>query len=131
MFHQMFEAQANDCNRKSLTGDGRGCGRLLVTDVTEFPLSEIVVKPGFARFPLQQVTNWETDMRMIVLVFALMALAAPSQAAPKNNARTNDALLEQKCKEAVGKEVYEGEGRGGQGRLQVQRFGECMMGMPH
>ena len=70
-------------------------------------------------------------MRMIVLVLSLVALAAPSQAAPKNNARTNYELLEQKCKDAVGKEVYEGEGRGGVGRLQVQRFGKCMMGMPH
>jgi uncharacterized low-complexity protein len=71
-------------------------------------------------------------MRTIVLVLALMALAAPSQAAQKSNARNNDGVsAEQKCRDLVGKEVSEGEGRGGQGRLQAQRFGECMMGMPH
>jgi hypothetical protein len=69
-------------------------------------------------------------MRTIVLAFSLIALAAPSQAAQKTHAKPNDASSEQKCREMVGKEQYEGEGRGG-GRLQAQRFGECMMGMPH
>jgi len=69
-------------------------------------------------------------MRTIVLAFSLIALAAPSQAAPKTTAKHNDALLEQRCREMVGKEQYEGEGRGG-GRLQTQRFGECMMGTAH
>jgi hypothetical protein len=31
----------------------------------------------------------------------------------------------------VGKEVGEGEGRGGAGRLQAQRFSDCMMGTEH
>jgi uncharacterized low-complexity protein len=70
-------------------------------------------------------------MRMIVLAFSLMALAAPAHAAQKTNARNNDASIEQKCREMVGKEQYEGEGRGGVGLLQAQRFGECMVGMPH
>ena len=70
-------------------------------------------------------------MRTIVLVFSLIALAAPSQAAQKTNARNNEASIEQKCRELVGKEQYEGEGRGGVGRLQAQRLGECMIGMPH
>jgi uncharacterized low-complexity protein len=70
-------------------------------------------------------------MRMIVLAFSLMALAAPAHAAQKTNARNNDASIEQKCREMVRKEQYEGEGRGGVGRLQAQRFGECMVGMPH
>lgn len=69
-------------------------------------------------------------MRTIVLAFSLIALAAPSQAAQRSHAKNSDASLEQKCREMVGKEQYEGEGRGG-GRLQSQRFGECMMGMPH
>jgi len=69
-------------------------------------------------------------MRTIVLVFALAAVAAPSQAAQKSHAKNNDAALEQRCREMVGKEQNDGEGRGG-GRLQAQRFGECMMGMPH
>ena len=55
----------------------------------------------------------------------------PAHAAQKTNARNNDASIEQKCREMVGKEQYEGEGRGGVGRLQAQRFGECMIGMPH
>ena len=70
-------------------------------------------------------------MRTIVLVFSLVALAAPSQAAHKTNAKTNDASLEQKCREMVGPEQYDGEGRGGVGRLQAQRFGECLIDMPH
>jgi uncharacterized low-complexity protein len=68
-------------------------------------------------------------MRTIVLALSLIALAAPAQAAQKTHAKHNDASLEQKCRDTVGKEQYEGEGRGG-GRLQSQRFGECMMGMP-
>ena len=69
-------------------------------------------------------------MRTIVLALSLVALAAPSQAAQRSHAKNSDASLEQKCREMVGKEQYEGEGRGG-GRLQSQRFGECMTGMPH
>jgi len=38
--------------------------------------------------------------------------------------------LEQKCREMVGKEVGEGEVRSGINRHQVQRWSECMMGMP-
>lgn len=70
-------------------------------------------------------------MRTIVLVFSLVALAAPSHAAQRSNAKNHDASIEQKCRDMVGKEQYEGEGRGGAGRLQAQRFGECMIGMPH
>jgi hypothetical protein len=68
-------------------------------------------------------------MRTIGLALSLIALAAPAQAAQKTHAKHNDASLEQRCRDTVGKEQYEGEGRGG-GRLQSQRFGECMMGMP-
>jgi hypothetical protein len=69
------------------------------------------------------------SVRMIVLL-SLVALAAPSQAAQRTKARDNGALLEQKC-EMVGKEMGEGEGRGGAGRLQAQRFSDCMMGTEH
>jgi hypothetical protein len=69
-------------------------------------------------------------MRMIVLVFTLIALAAPSHAAPRTKAGDDGASREKVCRDMVGKEVGEGEGRGGQGRLQAQRFGECMMGTP-
>ena len=72
-----------------------------------------------------------TTARTIVLVFSLIALAAPSQAAQNTKARDNGASLEQKCHELVGKEEREGEGRGHIGHLQVQRFSDCMMGMPN
>jgi hypothetical protein len=73
-----------------------------------------------------------TGVRGVALGFSLLALAAPAQAAaPKGQARHNDATLEQTCRDQVGKEAYEGEGRGGQGRLQVQRFSDCMMGTQH
>ena len=71
-----------------------------------------------------------TTARTIVLVFSLIALATPSQAAQKTKARDNGASLEQKCHELVGKEG-EGEGRGHIGQFQVQRFSDCMMGMPN
>lgn len=65
-------------------------------------------------------------MRMIVLVFSLIALAAPSHAAPQNA-----ASIEKKCHELVGREVTEGTGQDSHvGQLQVQRFSDCMMGAP-
>jgi hypothetical protein len=60
-------------------------------------------------------------MKTIVLVFSLIALAASSHAAP----------TEQKCREMVGKEQSETEGRGHAGLLQAQRFSDCMMNAPH
>jgi hypothetical protein len=67
-------------------------------------------------------------MRTIVLAFSLLALAATAHAAPRNNARDNGAALETKCKEQMGKEQPEGEGRSHIGQFQVQRFSDCMMG---
>jgi hypothetical protein len=75
-------------------------------------------------------TILEIDMRMIVLVFTLIALAAPSHAAPRTKAADDGASQEKMCRDMVGKEQPEGEGRGGVGRLQAQRHGECMMGTP-
>lgn len=67
----------------------------------------------------------ETEMRMILLVFSLVALAAPAYAAQKPS-------LEKKCQELVGREDREGEGgRSHVGQLQVQRFSDCMMGAPY
>jgi hypothetical protein len=71
-----------------------------------------------------------TGLRAVALGVSLIALAAPADAAPKGQANHNGATLEQTCRDQVGKEAYEGEGRGGQGRLQAQRFSDCMMGMP-
>ena len=59
-----------------------------------------------------------------------VAFAVPAQAAQKTKASDDGASLEQRCRDMVGKEQSEGEGRGGVGRLQAQRFGECLMGTP-
>ena len=67
--------------------------------------------------------------RTIVLGLSLVALAAPSlQAAPRAQSR-DDASQHQKCRDMVGKETGEGEGRGHAGHFQAQRFSDCMMGM--
>jgi hypothetical protein len=76
-------------------------------------------------------TNLETDMKTIVLVLSLIALAAPAQAAQKTQSRHDSQSLEQKCRQMVGKEQYEGEGRGHIGQMQAQRFSDCMIGMPN
>src|SRR5262249_37036173 len=72
-----------------------------------------------------------TSFRALTLGVSLIALAVPAQAAPKTHARQNDTTLEQTCRDQVGKEANEGEGRAGQGRLQAQAFSACMRGMPH
>jgi hypothetical protein len=70
-------------------------------------------------------------MRTIVLLFSLVALAAPAQAAQKAHQRHESQSLEQKCREMVGKETNEGEGRSHMGQMQSQRFSDCMMGIPN
>ena len=68
-------------------------------------------------------------MRTIVLVFSLIALAAPSHAAPRTKSKVDDvASTEKRCHEMVGKEQYDGEGRTHIDQFQVQRFSDCMMG---
>jgi hypothetical protein len=67
-------------------------------------------------------------MRMIVLVFSLIVLAASSHAAPSTKSRVDAASMEKRCHEMVGKEQYDGEGRSHIGQLQAQRFSDCMMG---
>jgi hypothetical protein len=69
-------------------------------------------------------------LKTIVLAVSLVALATPSLAAPRTQARDHGQgqSLEQTCREQVGKEAYEGEGRGHAGHLQAQRFSDCMMG---
>ena len=75
--------------------------------------------------------NLETDMKMIVLVLSLIALAAPAQAAQNTQSRHDSQSLEQKCRQMVGKEQYEAEGRSHMGQMQAQRFSDCMIGMPN
>jgi hypothetical protein len=63
-------------------------------------------------------------MRTIALLFSLIVLTAPAHAAQRT-------LLEKKCHELVGSEEREGEGgRSHVGQMQVQRFSDCMMGVP-
>ena len=70
-----------------------------------------------------------TTMRTIMLGLSLVALAAPSlQAAPRSQAR-DDMPQDQRCRDMVGKETGEGEGRGHAGHFQAQRFSDCMMGV--
>ncbi len=71
-------------------------------------------------------------MTTIVLVISLIALAAPAHAAQKTRTGVDDAVpMEKRCRDLVGKEQPEGEGRGHVGHLQVQRFSDCMMGVPN
>src|SRR3979409_1485467 len=55
-------------------------------------------------------TNSETEMRMIVLLGSLFALAAPGHAAQPTHPKHENQSLEQKCRAMVGKETVEGEG---------------------
>jgi hypothetical protein len=70
-------------------------------------------------------------MKTIVLVLSLIALAVPAEAARKTYQRHDSQSLEQKCRQMVGKEQYEAEGRSHMGQMQAQRFSDCMMGMPN
>jgi hypothetical protein len=76
-------------------------------------------------------TNSETEMRMIVLLVSLFALAAPAHAAQQTHPKHESQSLEQKCRAMVGKETVEGEGRSHMGQMQAQRLSDCMMGMPN
>lgn len=68
-------------------------------------------------------------MRTIALAISLLVLAVASQAAAQQaNPRNNGVSLEQRCRDMVGKEVGEGEGKSGTMRAQVQRWDDCMMG---
>jgi hypothetical protein len=75
--------------------------------------------------------NTLNTVRTIVLALSLVALAAPLQAAPRTHAGNHGTSLEQTCREKVGKEEREGEGRAHLGELQVHRFSECLMGRPY
>jgi hypothetical protein len=63
-------------------------------------------------------------MRTIVVVLSLIVLATSSYAAQRPS-------LEKTCRGLVGKEVPEAtDGRSHEGQLNVQRFSDCLMGMP-
>jgi hypothetical protein len=63
-------------------------------------------------------------MRTIVVVLSLIGLATPSFAAQRPS-------LEKMCRELAGKEEPEAtDGKSHMGQLNVQRFSDCMMGVP-
>jgi len=65
-------------------------------------------------------------MRIITLVFSLVAFALPCQAAQKQPVLTS---LAKKCRQIVGPEEPEAtDGRSHVGQLNVQRFSDCLMG---
>jgi len=66
-------------------------------------------------------------MKTIVLVLGLFTtLAVPSYAAQKDD---NASLV--KCRQLVGREEPEAtDGRSHEGQLNVQRFSDCLMGVP-
>jgi hypothetical protein len=74
---------------------------------------------------LASVEPVEIEMRMIAVVFSLIVLTVPSYAAQKT-------WSEKRCRDLVGSEEREGEGgRSHVGQMQVQRFSDCMMGVPY
>jgi hypothetical protein len=63
-------------------------------------------------------------MRTILLVLSLITLATPFGAQSKPS-------LEKQCRQLAGKEVPEAtDGRSHEGQMNVQRFSDCMMGLP-
>jgi hypothetical protein len=63
-------------------------------------------------------------MKTIVVVLSLIALATPFAAQSKPS-------LERQCRQLVGREVPEAtDGRSHEGQMNVQRFSDCMMGLP-
>jgi hypothetical protein len=70
-------------------------------------------------------------MRTIVLALSLLALAVPSAVAQKAKGKADNDATMKHCHEMAGKEVGEGEMSAGRNRLIVQRWSDCMMGMPH
>jgi hypothetical protein len=74
----------------------------------------------------------EIDMKTLLVALLLAAVSVPAHAAPGNRQIDgNSQSLEKRCRDMVGKEVTEGEGRSHMGMLQAQRFSDCMMGMPN
>ena len=65
-------------------------------------------------------------MKTSMLVLSLAALATPSYAQ-----KHDDASLARYCRQLVGREVPEAtDGRSHEGQLNVQRFSDCLMGVP-
>jgi hypothetical protein len=72
------------------------------------------------------------DMKTLLAALLLAAVSVPAHAAAGNRPTDgNSQSLEKKCRDTVGKEMTEGEGRSHMGMLQAQRFSDCMVGMPN
>jgi hypothetical protein len=69
-------------------------------------------------------------MKKILLAFSIVALANSAFAAPPRNAVADENAAQKRCRDMVGKEATEGEGRAHIGLFQAQRFGDCMAGAP-
>jgi hypothetical protein len=69
-------------------------------------------------------------MKTFLVAPLLAAVSVPAHAAAGNRQTDgNSRSIEKKCRDMVGKEVTEGEGRSHMGMLQAQRSSDCMMGM--
>lgn len=69
-------------------------------------------------------------MRSVLIAIFVVSLASASQAAPRNDpGADNGTVVVKHCRDMVGKETTEGEGRAHIGQLQAQRFSECVIGM--
>jgi hypothetical protein len=67
---------------------------------------------------------------IICAIVAVMLASTVVVAKPRDN-QTNGQIKEQHCRQMVGVEKGEGEaGKSGTMRSQVQRWSECMIGMP-
>jgi hypothetical protein len=75
-------------------------------------------------FAIRNARVLMTGMGTLALVLSLLASAAPAQTAQQSKAR------EQPCRDLVGQEEPETEGRSHVRHFQVQRFSDCMMGAP-
>jgi hypothetical protein len=74
---------------------------------------------------LHRAQSTEGEMKTIVLVLSLIALATPSLAAQRQPS------IEKMCRALVGKEEPEAtDGKSHVGQLNVQRFSDCLMGVP-
>jgi hypothetical protein len=66
----------------------------------------------------------ESEMKTILLALSLIALASPSFA-------TQRPSSEKMCRDLAGREEPEAtDGKSHMGQLNVQRFSDCMMGVP-
>jgi hypothetical protein len=65
-------------------------------------------------------------VKALSIIACVSLLAIPANSAPRAKGQNGDGKSqEQACRDQIGKEAPEGEGRSGP-KLQAQRLGECM-----